>query len=195
MTYKPSIPLTKQQLDYIFDFKHVFLKVQDATGVPWEAVAGIWTRESFSVASPRTPGGPFQFDPPLDFEAIAKLLHQYTNLDAATITAMSKKGINDFETAAYCCACWLRKNCKPVLKPASPDADIRDAIYGYNGRSYGSVFNSPYVMNGFDEQHKDMHLRGTIPIPGSDRRKQIDIIDKRPGAFTVYKMLRTDNRK
>lgn len=47
-------------------------------------------------------------------------------------------------------------------------------------------------MNGLDEAHKDMVLRGTVP-DGKGGRKRIEIVDKRPGAFTVYKQLKALN--
>lgn len=187
--YVPAIPLTKHQVEYILTLKHKFQEVEAAIGVPWQAVAAIWTRESFSVAPPKTPGGPFQFDPPLNQHQIRGLLKTFSQLSADKIEEFTKKGTNDFETAAYCCACWLRLKCKPVLTPKSPDADIKDAMYGYNGRAYGSVDNSPYVMNGYDKAHKEMRLIGTIP-DGKGGRKKINIVDKRPGAFTVYKQLK-----
>lgn len=187
--FTPSITLDKKQIEYINSFKHIFRNVQDKTGVPWQAVAAIWTRESFSVAPPRTPGGPFQFDPPLDIEVIGKLLHRFSTLTAEEIAKLAKKGINDFETAAFCCACWLRLNTKNVLTPKSSDEDIKDALYGYNGRAYGSSDDSPYVMNGYDATHKDMHLHGSIP-DGHGGRKWVNIEDHRPGAFTVYCQLK-----
>jgi hypothetical protein len=188
-----SLPrLTDAQIESIRQVKHVFEKVEKLTGVPWQAVAAVWTRESFSVTPPQTPGGPFQFDPVLQPVTIRNLLKFFAHLPAPEIEQYARKGVNDFETGALCAACWLRLKTKPVITPTAADEVIKDAFYGYNGRAYGCAAQSPYVMNGFDEQHKDMVLRGTIPN-GIGGRKQIEIIDKRPGAFTVYKQLKSLN--
>lgn len=194
--FKPSLILTKKQIEYIDSLKFQFARGERLTGVPWRAIAAIWSRESFSVASPKTPGGPFQFDPPLSKLQITNLLKRYTKLPDIEIAAYAVKGVNDFETALLCCACWLRQKCTPVLTSNSPDADIKDAMYGYNGRVYGSADKSPYVMNGYSPKHmgKDgqgMVLVGSIP-DGQGGRKQIRIVDKRPGAFTVYNILKSE---
>jgi hypothetical protein len=185
-----SLPrLSDAQLERIRQVKPMFEKVESLTGVPWQAVAAIWYRESFSVTSPKTPGGPFQFDPVLQPETICNLLKFFTPLSKADIQHYARKGVNDFETGALCAACWLRLKTKWVITPDVSDEVIQDALYGYNGRAYGSTDRSPYVMNGLDEAHRDMKLQGTIP-DGRGGRKRIAIIDKRPGAFTVYQQLK-----
>lgn len=183
------LKLSDAQLERIRQVKHVFEKVEKLTRVPWQAIAAVWYRESFSVTPPKTPGGPFQFDPVLQPATIRNLLKFFTHLPAHEIEHYARKGVNDFETGALCAACWLRLKTKPIITPTVSDDVIKDALYGYNGRAYGSANNSPYVMNGFDEKHMDMMLRGTIP-DGKGGRKRIEIIDKRPGAFTVYKQLK-----
>lgn len=186
----PLPRLSEAQIERIRQVKHIFEKVERLTGVPWQAVAAVWYRESFSVTPPKTPGGPFQFDPVLQPETIRNLLKFFTRLSSAEIEQYASKGINDFETSALCAACWLRLKTKPVITPEASDEVIKDAFYGYNGRAYGSVDKSPYVMNGLDTAHKDMVLRGTLP-DGKGGRKRVAFIDKRPGAFTVYKQLRS----
>lgn len=183
--FTPSISLTKDQLSFLVGFKHVFVHVQELTGVPWQLLAGIWTRESFSVAPPKRPGGPMQFDPPLSQPEILHLLQKYTKLSLADSQVYVKKGINDFDTAVLCAACFLLEK---EGRPIKNDTDVKDAIYSYNGRKYGSADNSPYVMNGFDKNHNEMHLRGTVP-DGHGGREEVNIIDHRPGAFTVYMQL------
>lgn len=185
----PLPRLSEAQIERIRQVKPVFEKVEKLTGVPWQAVAAVWYRESFSVTSPRTPGGPFQFDPVLQPVTIRNLLNFFTKLPELEIQHYARKGVNDFETGALCAACWLRLKTKPVITPHVSDEVIKDAFYGYNGRAYSSIDKSPYVMNGFDEQHLNMMLRGTIP-DGQGDRKRVEIVDKRPGAFTVYKQLK-----
>ncbi|NJL71184.1 MAG: hypothetical protein HC888_05980 [Candidatus Competibacteraceae bacterium] len=68
------LELTKEQLKKIADNRHVFDSAQAHTGVPWQAVAAIWTRESFSVAPPKRPGGQFQFDPVPTKQQLTSLL-------------------------------------------------------------------------------------------------------------------------
>jgi hypothetical protein len=188
--FAPSIKLDKNQLYYIYQFKHVFNKASGLTNVPWQLLAGIWTRESFSVASPKTPGGPMQFDPPLSFSQITSLLHKYTNLTTIDIEKYARKGANDFPIAVICAACFLLE--KMNGKPIRTDADIMTAAWRYNGAVGHNPTNSPYVYNGFDAEHNGMRLIGTIP-DGHGGRKKVDIVDHRPGAFTVYTQLVTEN--
>jgi hypothetical protein len=188
----PLPRLTDRQIERIRLVKPVFVIFEAFTGVPWQAVAAVWYRESFSITPPKTHGGPFQFDPVLTPCAIRKLLKRFTSLPESWIEQYAQKGVNDFETGALCAACWLRLKTGPVITPAVSDEVIKDAFYGYNGRAYGSADKSPYVMNGFDEKHRDMVLKGTIP-DGKGGRRKVSIIDKRPGAFTVYKQLKLLN--
>lgn len=183
--------LKSEEVKKIQSVKPIFLDVQKATGVPWQAVAAVWYRESFSVASPKTLGGPFQFDPPLPKAHIASILRRFSKLTSTEIEKFAVRGVDDFETGAYCCAAWLRLKCKPVITPGSPDEVIADAFFGYNGRAYASYSKSPYVMNNYDEEHKNMRLKGSIP-DGKGGRTWVNIIDKRPGALTIYKFLKDE---
>ena len=193
--FNPQIDLTKEQYKRIGSFKHNFMEAEGITNVPWEALVGIWYRESFSVAPPKTPGGPFQFDPPLTHAQIFNLLAKFTTLQQDQLENHAQSGVNDFRTALLCCACWLRAKCKPIITPQSSDVDIKDAMYGYNGRAYGSVENSPYVMNGYSRKHigpdgAGMRFSGTIP-DGHGGRKKVSGSDRRPGAFTIYALLKS----
>ncbi|MBY0451238.1 MAG: hypothetical protein K2X01_11500 [Cyanobacteria bacterium] len=190
--FQPVLGLTERQIDRIRQVKHVFEKAEKITGVPWEAIAAIWYRESFSITPPKTPGGPFQFDPIPDKPTLLALLLRFTNLKGKDIDQYIQKGVNDFEAGALFAACWLRLKVKPIITPDAADEVIKDAFCGYNGRAYGSADRSPYVMNGFDQERFNMVLRGTIP-DGRGGRKRVEIVDKRPGAFTVYKQLKSLN--
>lgn len=183
------IGLTQRQIDRIVQLKETFVKAERITGVPWEAVAAVWFRESFSVTPPTTPGGPFQFDPTPTDAALLQLLDRFTKLDMLEKEHLINRGINDFQAGAIFAACWLRHKCKPVLTPNSPEKDIADAFYGYNGRAYGSVDRSPYVMNMIDKEHAFMRLIGTIP-DGKGGRKRVNTVDRRPGALKVYRQLK-----
>lgn len=164
-------------------------RVQELTGVPWQAMAAIWYRESFTITPPKTPGGPFQFDPVPSRGTLKGLLKRFTKLDDQAINDVLLKGVNDFDSGALLSACFLRNKTGPVITPTVDDETIKDAFYGYNGRKYGSVEKSPYVMNGYDSARLNMELRGTIP-DGHGGRRWVEIVDKRPGAFTVYKQLK-----
>ena len=74
-----ALPLSNDDLTRILTVgKPVFLSAQGNTGVPWQAIAGIWYRESFSLTPPTTPGGPFQFDSIPSSESLALLLKRFT---------------------------------------------------------------------------------------------------------------------
>lgn len=181
--------LTAHQLMIIAQRKPVFEHAQALTGVPWQAIAAVWYRESFSVTPPKTPGGPFQFDPVPPRARLNELLKSYTKLDENERAALIGKGVNDFQAGTVFCACWLRHQSKANLSVDHSDAAIKDAFYGYNGRAWGAnPDNSPYVANESDLKHDDMIIRGTIP-DGHGGRKRIETIDGRPGAFAVYRQL------
>lgn len=186
--FKPHKGLSKPQIEKIQDVYPTLKKIQQITNVPWQAMAGIWYRESFSIASPATPGGPWQFDPIPSLGAQKGLLDRFTKLPEEDKQQILQLGVNHFYAGGILAACFLRIKTGPVIFPGCPEDIIKDAIYGYNGRKYGSADKSPYVMNGFDEEHYPMHLRGTIP-DGKGGRTWVDTEDKRPGAFTVYKQL------
>jgi hypothetical protein len=190
--FKPVLGLSRAQLRRICQHRPLFLNIQALTGVPWEAVAAVWYRESFSVTPPATPGGPFQFDPVPPDRTLRRLLKRFTSLGDGEIERYVARGVNDFEAAALFAACWLRLKVGPVLNAQASDALIQEAFYGYNGRAYGSAQKSPYVMNGYSQAHTGMVLKGTIP-DGRGGRRTIRTVDRRPGAFTVYKQLKQWN--
>lgn len=190
--FSPSRSLTAEQVDFLLQFKHIFEKAEMLTGAPWQLVAAIWTRESFSVAPPKRPGGPMQFDPPLNNLQITNLMTAYgnKNLKANDIIAYAKKGINDFETAVVCAACFLLQKMKG--KPIKTEIDIMTAAWRYNGVTGKDPTCSSYVYNGYDEAHKTMHIVGTVPdTHDPTKRIKVNVEDHRPGVFTVYTQLQT----
>ena len=183
------LQLSDIDIHHVQDAYPILLQIQQKTGVPWQALAGIWYRESFSMTPPTTPGGPWQFDPPPTDARIVDWLNRYTNLDDFEKGTVRTKGVNNFYTGGILAACHMQESVNGVLKPDCPDNFVKSAIYSYNGRAYKNADDSPYVMNGFDADHNGMHLRGSIPN-GHGGRSWIDIIDHRPGAFVVYKQLK-----
>lgn len=170
-------------------------KVEDATGVPKEAVAAILFREnSGNTTNPKRKGGPFQFDPPPSDQSLRMLLERYSSLPAEEINAIIADGVNKFESGSYLCACFLRHKCSPKITPDSPDAHILDMFWGYNGRAKyqkGDPKNSFYVYNGFDNEHDGLMIRGTVPdVKNPKIRIRITRKETRPGAFVVYKQLK-----
>lgn len=167
----------------------VLLKVEALTGVPWEALAAVWYREStFNYHVDRV-GGPFQFDPIPTNTRMQVLFQTYTTLDTPGIRKALDKGVKDFETGALLCACYLRDKVKLKVDKNASDETIRQALYSYNGRKYKSIEDSAYVMNGYDAQHQNLRIIGTLP-DGKGGRMPINKIDPRAGAFTVYKQLK-----
>jgi hypothetical protein len=185
--------LSQADLDKMKNNKHVFTQAEIFTDVPWQAIASIWYRESFAIESPKTPGGPFQFDPKPNSIMISALLKSFVKMNPAAFDAFEidvcRFGIEDFASAAIIAACWLRHQCRFDLSKDHSDTAIKDAFYGYNGRAWGiHPESSPYVYNEFDVMHHAMTIRGSIPLKGGGR-KFISSKDLRPGAFTVYKQL------
>jgi hypothetical protein len=185
------LKLNAEHMQYLISVKHVFVNAQTITGVPWQALAGIWYRESFSVSSPHTPGGPMQFDPPLTETQIMRLLLHYTKLDGPVVKAFAMKGSNDFATAVLCAACFLKY--KMNGENMTNDNQVMEAMWRYNGIVGNKPEDSSYVYNGFDEAHTAMSFQGTEPGPNNTRHP-IHIIDHRPGAYTVYTQLIQENK-
>ncbi len=187
------IRLAPAQLKRCRDYQGHFEKVEASTGVPWEAIAGIWYRESFSVTPPATPGGPFQFDPVPEMHHLFDLLNKYSNLSFEDKKILVSKGVNDFYAASFFAACHGRDHCNPVITPDCSDEAILDFFWGYNGKAkyQGSPRGSFYVYNGYDNAHTGLLIIGSIPDKTSPTgRKRIKTKDRRPGAFVVYKQLK-----
>lgn len=180
--------LTPAEIAHIRDNKTTLLSIQSATDVPWQAMAGIWYRESFSVTPPKRVGGSWQFDPPPTDWSIHSLLDRFTLFPQDMKNQIVAKGINDFYAGGVIAACWFRTKTARVVHAGADDSTIKDAIWGYNGKKYGSADRSPYVMNGFDAAHYPMREIGTVP-DGHGGRVHIDQLDHQLGAFTVYKQL------
>ena len=187
--WRPYKGLNHGQIQRVKQVRPLLEKIEEVTGVPWQAMLGIWYRESFSQAPPKTPGGPWQFDPIPSRGTQKGLLDRFTQLSDSQKHEILEKGVNDFYSGGVLAACFLRTKTRPVIHPGVADQVIKDAIYGYNGRAYGSADRSPYVMNGYDAQHFPMRLVGTIP-DGRGGRISIDKTDQRPGAFTIYRQLK-----
>lgn len=196
--------LTADQIEKFRKQKHVFVRAQELTGVPWQAIAAVWMRETFSVSPPADrQGGQFQFDPPLTAERMQDKLDRYIlpgKLTPEEKAAIIARGQESFPDAAILAACHMRAMCKFYITPNASDVTIKDAFYGYNGRAYGSADKSPYVMNYFDDKHWEMRVYGTVldkrgrKIRVQEKLKDGTVRDGRPnlqlGAFTVYYQLR-----
>ena len=187
--FKPLKGLNNDQIKKIQLTYPTLKAIQNLTNVPWQALAGVWYRESFSIAPPPTPGGSWQFDPVPPSATLRSWLNKYTDLSVTDKEKRIKTGVNDFETGCLFAACLLQHKVKGQLTLNSSDALIKDALWGYNGRAYGSADNSPYVMNGYDKEHYPLRLIGTIP-DGKGGRIKINNPDLRPGAFVIYKQLK-----
>jgi hypothetical protein len=187
--WKPYKGLNDTQIKKIQSVYLTLRKIQDITGVPWQAMAGIWFRESFSVAPPKEAGGPWQFDPIPATNYQRWLLDRFTKLSEVEKDLIINKGVNDFFAGGVLAACFFRTKTVPVVSIHSPDEVIKDAIWGYNGKAYGSADNSPYVMNGWDESKWLMEIRGTINGKSIKRPDGTWPKDARPGAFVIYKQL------
>lgn len=181
--------LNQAELDRIKKAKPVFQAVEKITGVPWQAIASVWYRESFSVTPPHTPGGPFQFDPVPPAEKLMKYLKIFTKLSDDEARKLVAAGVNSFQAGAVFAACHMRWVSKFNLAEDHSDTAIKDAFYGYNGRAFDPYpESSNYVVNELDAKHDDMGISGTIP-DGHGGKKWIRATDHRPGAFTVYRQI------
>lgn len=181
-----SLKLSPQELQVITQLKSVYELAANYTNVRWQIIAGIHFRESGLAVHVKNP---FQFDPAPGPHYMSYLFGKYSNLPPEDVVVrVNKYGVDDFETAAILCGCFLHLKTSLPLSKEAPSTAFLDACYGYNGRGYGSAYDSPYCVNGLDDSHMNMHLVGTLP-DGNGGRKRVNIIDHRPGAFTVFQQL------
>jgi hypothetical protein len=154
--------LSQRELAKISENYPVYKLAADAAGIPWQMLAAIHYRESSLSTARREHGGPFQFDPPLN------------------------QGEEEFDVGAFFAAKRLQQISRFRLYPSSTDETvIKDSFYGWNGRAYGSFDRSPYVMNFFDDQHRNMRIHGTI-LNNLGERIRVDRSDSNLGAYTVF---------
>lgn len=196
MTFKPYVGLSEDQLEKIVkNIRPYTERIEKITGVPKEAMEAINYRENSSrLTNPSTPGGPWQFDPIPSPDKVDYLLQRFTSLTKKERNEIIVKGVNDFFAGGVIAACFLRTKTGPVIHPQVEDDVIMDALYGYNGRAYGDATNSPYVYNGYDKEHYRLRVRGSVP-DGKGGRRIVNNPDTRPGAFVVYKQLKTAGNK
>lgn len=187
--FKPLLKLNPSEVKRVQNVYPTLKVIQNATDVPWQMLAAVWVRESFSISPPKTPGGPWQFDPPPSGNRIRYYLEEFTTLNQDQKLNVMKFGINNFFAGGVLAACHLQAKVDGRLTIDSVDDLIKYAFWAYNGKAYGAADKSPYVMNGFDAKHKDMRIIGTVP-DGRGGRIKINNIDERPGAFVVYTQLK-----
>lgn len=169
-----------------------YKQAEKITGVPWEMIAAVHFRETnncVNYASINTPGGFYQNDPVPGKGEMLYAFRRFTIWNEESIGFAMRVGLEDFAVASVYCGCMLRMKTEELLDRFSSSAVIKDSLWGYNGRAFGSADNASYVMNGFDAKHRDMKILGSIP-DGHGGRTHINAVDKRPGAFTVFWQLK-----
>jgi hypothetical protein len=132
------------------------------------------------------------FDPAPKSPQLYALLKRFCSakLNDQTLNSYADLGVEDLQTAFLAAACLMREKVVPRITPAATNDSIKDCFWAYNGRSYGSIDKSPYVVNLIDKDHTSMLEIGTEPDmsqPGG--RRLIRRIDRRPGAYVVYLQL------
>lgn len=178
--------------------KKMYLKASEITNIPPQFLAALHYRESAFRTKYPGPGGPFQFDPPLSQKRIRQLLTDYTSLNSSVITKFTNKGQNNLFVAMVLAGCFIQAKLKydnktfltKTMKSLSNQDLIMRAFELYNGTAYGSCWRSPYVVNMLDQNHMNMRIRGTY-IDRYGVRRRVNTVDKRPGAYTVFRLLET----
>jgi hypothetical protein len=162
-----------------------------ATGVPWQVLAAIHYRENSNnpngdLQAGNPIGGPYTHSS-TDYAKYGypKSLEQSAEIAAKHLIATVGSGAVN----------------KPVNVPSPDSEGLKDALYSYNGRASAYAqqaqdlgFNpqtqpyegSPYVMNNFDQVHKNMKIITQDNGP-------LDGIDTRFGAYTIYSKLGGDS--
>lgn len=173
-----KIRVNRQILDRISANRRVYELAASENSLPWEMLAAVHYREHSNDPSSPNPEGPFQLTSYSD-ELNAGRVPTYKG------RPVTRADITGFTTSAKLAADILQAKVSRRLTPEPDDSLVMDALFRYNGTSYGSADRSPYVMNNFDLNHQNMRIRGKLYGGG-----QVDTIDTRDGAFTVYYLLR-----
>lgn len=150
--------------------------------LPWEMLAGIHYREHNSDPSnPSNGQGPYQLE---SLHGQITSNGGKTSFNGRTITL---NDIQDFAKASEVAALFLQYGVDNKLSDNPADGLVKEAFLKYNAGK-GSNANpdrSSYVMNNFDDDHRNMRIRGTV----DHGRVRVDTVDARDGAFTVYYLL------
>jgi hypothetical protein len=174
-------------LSAINALKGDYIAASEKTGVPWQLIAAVHYRESNNspnadLQAGNPIGGPYtRFSSTYAVYGYPKTMTESAEFAARFLIEKSKVGVVN----------------KPINVP-NPDAEaIKDTLFSYNGRAqvYADQAaqlgfdpvkqpyeGSPYVMNNYDEVHKNMKIitRDFGPLDG---------IDTRFGAYTIYARL------
>lgn len=160
--------LSQSQLVLINQNKSVYQQAAQAEGIDWEMLAAIHFRESDN-----NPGRSLMSGELLGTRNPDNGLVYNTLYDSAVAAAKSLKS-------------------RVSGLHAGSDADtIKKAFLGHNrGNMYSNggcnIDQSPYVMNQYDTQHTNMTWPNSSCEPASTRGRT----ETRPGAFTVYSILK-----
>jgi len=184
------LQLSEQEIATVRTQQYTFYRpAASKTNVPWRALAAIHFRENnLSLKQPTTPGGVLQFDPVPGKSALENLLKLYSNLTPQEQVECAIKNVSDLMSSFIIAGCILKRNCRFKLIATSPDEQVLDAFYGYNGRVGKSPYDSAYCVNGLDAQHNNLVIIGSEPN-GHGGRTPIRVVDHRPGAFVVFQQL------
>jgi len=157
-----SIGLSRNHIRSINENMSVYKKAAAEVNVPWEMLAAIHYRESDCNPNYKGVDGPFQ-------------ITNHGNID-----------VKDFPAAARRAAEILQEKAGGKLTQDINDMNIiADAFWGYNGKAYGSVDNSPYVMNNWDDTHKGMIIDGI-----GEFGKRVHGPDSHDGALKIFIILK-----
>jgi hypothetical protein len=174
----------------------LYRRAAEITNVPPHFLAALHYRENaFRIKTPG-PGGPMQFDPPLSKKRIQQLLTDYTDLTKDLVEKFTEHGQDNIFVAVILSGCFVQAKLKyDGKKYLTKDMNARKhqeilmrAFELYNGTAYGSCWRSPYVANMLDKNHMNMRIRGTY-LDKKGFRRSVNTIDRRPGAYTVFKYL------
>lgn len=166
--------MDQNNLDAANANKSVYQDAAAKTGVPWEFLAGLHYRETNFGNTAANGDGPFQ---------VQGATYQTFGVDSAVEAANKAKSL-------------VKGSYGKTLTSSSGDETIKLAYLAYNrGVMYkraGCTWDdSPYVMNNFDADHKDMSWPDSaceVVPPATIVKGKVEY--GRLGAFTVYSILK-----
>lgn len=182
--FKPIIKLTKPQIKRVQAQYPVFKKMQEIAKLPWQVLAAIWMRETGRTDYPISKGGCYQFDP---FPNVYLQDHFLSFIGIYRYIGQDTERIYTFDYQTKLAASFVIYKAKQHGIQTNIDMlddIVKKLFWYYNGASYGSPDKSHYVMNGFDENHNNMRVKGTI------NGEPVDTTDTNPGAFVIYTQLK-----
>jgi len=176
-----SAVIDQATMDKINQNKSTYEAAAKKAGIPWEMIAAVHYREGSCNPKKSPVNGEELGTPNSDYGTLKEAAEASANLLKNRAKSVYNKNLNespDDDTVGYAFLAYkrgymYRDGLDKNGKPCPNQAQVKNTPYD----------KSPYVMNGFDDQHQNMKWNGCID-------GGMTHVDKKLGALTIYKALK-----